>query len=136
MANIVPDRFEVIVVGAGPAGTTTAFTLAEAGLKVVLFERAEEPGQKNMFGGVLHYSQALNELVPDFWEHAPVERYITKYETNFLNSDSLISFSFADKSFGRPPYNGVILFRRPKKQAFLWLPTQWWMILYGMVIKS
>jgi electron transfer flavoprotein-quinone oxidoreductase len=64
-----------------------------------------------MFGGVLHYSEALNELIPDYWTLAPVERYVTKYKTTMLTTDSSISFDFQDKRFGREPYNGFTLLR-------------------------
>ena len=51
MATI--EKFDLIVVGAGPAGTAAALVAARAGLKVIMFERGEAPGSKNMFGGVL-----------------------------------------------------------------------------------
>ncbi len=109
--SLVQDKYDLIVVGAGPAGTTASLAAARAGLKCVLFERAEEPGQKNMFGGVLHYSAALNELIPDYWTQAPVERFITKYQTTILTSDSSLSTTFQDNRFGREPYNGFTLLR-------------------------
>lgn len=109
--RLVQDKYDLIVVGAGPAGTTAALTAARAGLKCVLLERAEEPGQKNMFGGVLHYSEALNKLIPGYWSQAPVERFITKYQTTLLTSDSSLSTTFQDNRFGREPYNGFTLLR-------------------------
>jgi len=111
MTNKTPEKFDVAIVGAGPAGVTAALGLAKAGLNVVLFERGEQPGQKNMFGGVLHYSETLNELVPDFWKYAPVERHITKYKTTLLTSDASLTFSFEDEKFAAPPYNGFSLLR-------------------------
>jgi electron transfer flavoprotein-quinone oxidoreductase len=111
LSNNFTEKFDVIVVGAGPAGTTAALSLAKAGLKVALFERGEEPGQKNMFGGILHYCEALNKLIPDFWNNAPVERYITRYTTTFLTCNSSFSFSFKDNEFAQPPYNGFTLLR-------------------------
>ncbi|MBI4766755.1 MAG: FAD-dependent oxidoreductase [Deltaproteobacteria bacterium] len=111
MDSLIKDRYDLIVVGAGPAGTTAALAAARAGLHCVFFERAEEPGRKNMFGGVLHYSPALNELIPDFWTQAPVERFITKYQTTLLSSDSSLSITFQDKRFGKEPYNGFTLLR-------------------------
>jgi menaquinone-9 beta-reductase len=40
------DEADVIVVGAGPAGATTAFYLAQAGLDVLLLEKARFPREK------------------------------------------------------------------------------------------
>jgi electron transfer flavoprotein-quinone oxidoreductase len=64
-----------------------------------------------MFGGVLYYTEALKELLPDFWEQAPIERYVTRHDLTFLTPDSYFSISFKDSKFGSPPYNGVTLLR-------------------------
>ena len=71
--------YDAIVVGAGPAGTGAAITMARAGLKVALLERGEYPGAKNVQGAVL-YSRMLHEIVPDFWKSpdAPVERPVVE----------------------------------------------------------
>jgi electron transfer flavoprotein-quinone oxidoreductase len=69
------DHFEVIVVGAGPAGNAAALTLAKAGLDVLQLERAEFPGAKTGHGSLL-WAPALEQLVPDFRTRAPLERYI------------------------------------------------------------
>ncbi len=45
------ERFEAIVIGAGPAGSVAAYLLAKAGLEVLLIERGSTAGCKNMFGG-------------------------------------------------------------------------------------
>jgi electron transfer flavoprotein-quinone oxidoreductase len=108
---VIPEKFDVIIVGAGPAGSTAALALARAGLKVAVFERGEQPGAKNMFGGVLYYTKALNELLPDFWEQAPIERYVIRHDLIFLTKSSSLSISFTDNEFARPPYNGVTLLR-------------------------
>jgi len=46
------ERFDAIVVGAGPAGSTTAYRLAEAGASVLLLDRAVFPRDKPCGGGV------------------------------------------------------------------------------------
>ncbi|MCF6179692.1 MAG: FAD-dependent oxidoreductase, partial [Geopsychrobacter sp.] len=76
--------FDAIVVGAGPAGSSAALTMAKAGLSVALLERGAFPGEKNMFGGVLHRLTALEEYFPDFWEQAPWERHIVKKNPSFI----------------------------------------------------
>ena len=107
----MPEKFDVIVVGAGPAGTTAALALARAGVNVALFERGEQPGAKNMFGGVLYYTESLNKLVPNFWREAPVERLVTRHIVTFLTPGSSCSLDFTDEEFGTSPYNGFTLLR-------------------------
>jgi electron transfer flavoprotein-quinone oxidoreductase len=102
---MMSDKFDVIIVGAGPSGTACAFSLARAGLSVVVFERGEFPGAKNMFGGIL-YTTILNRLIPKFWEEAPLERHITKRRFSLLSEDSELAFEFRTEAYNRhPPYN-------------------------------
>ncbi|MBN2380466.1 thiazole biosynthesis protein [candidate division WOR-3 bacterium] len=49
---------DVAVVGAGPSGLTAAYTLAEKGLKTVIFERALKPGG-GMPGGGMMFSEIV-----------------------------------------------------------------------------
>ena len=52
--------WEVVVVGAGPAGSSAARTAAAAGARVLLLEKAELPRYKTCGGGLIGYSrQAL-----------------------------------------------------------------------------
>ena len=102
-------KFDVAIIGAGPAGSTAALALSKMGFKVVIFERGEEPGQKNVFGGILHYNEVLEKVIPGFWDEAPVERYVTSYTTKVLTDNSALSFSFEENSFAQRPYNGVTL---------------------------
>ena len=103
--------FDVIIVGAGPAGSTAAIKLARAGLKVVMLERGKRPGAKNMFGGLLHNTPALNELLPDFWERAPLERRVFRKVLAFMTPESSVSLTFTTEHFREPPYNGSTVFR-------------------------
>ena len=69
------EKFDSIVVGAGPAGVSAALTMAQAGLNVALLERGEYAGAKNVQGAVL-YSKMLEDVVPEFWKDAPLGRAI------------------------------------------------------------
>jgi geranylgeranyl reductase family protein len=53
-------RYDVIVVGAGPAGSTTAYRLARAGARVCLLDRARFPRDKPCGGGLT--LRAVREL--------------------------------------------------------------------------
>ena len=46
MSSVPTEEADVIVVGAGPAGSTTAFYLAQAGLDVLLLEKSKFPREK------------------------------------------------------------------------------------------
>ncbi len=103
--------FDVIIVGAGPAGSMAALKLARAGLNVCMLERGQHPGAKNMFGGLLHNTPVLNEMLPSFWERAPLERYVYKKVLAFMTPDSAVSLTFENGNFEQPPYNGCTVFR-------------------------
>jgi electron transfer flavoprotein-quinone oxidoreductase len=104
------EKFEVIIVGGGVAGAAAAYTLAKAGVEVVLIERGEYPGSKNLSGGIL-YGRVLHEMIPNYWEEAPVERHITNQIVTFLTGDSSLSLDFKTQTFNRPPYNGFSVLR-------------------------
>jgi electron transfer flavoprotein-quinone oxidoreductase len=108
MSEQEPD-FDVIVVGGGPAGSVTAYRLAQAGHSVVLIERGEAPGSKNLSGGVL-YGRVLDQVFPGFADEAPVERRITRHVTTFVTGDSTVSLDYASARLAAP-VNAVTVLR-------------------------
>ena len=111
-------QFDAIIVGGGPAGTTAALVLARAGIKVVVLERGEYPGAKNVSGAALYGTQILERLHPGFWLDAPIERYITRRVLGFMSEHALTSIDFKSDNMGVPPYNAFTVIR-PKFD--LWL---------------
>jgi geranylgeranyl reductase family protein len=61
----VPERFDAIVVGAGPAGSTAAALLARSGLSVLLLDRARFPRDKPCGGGITGRAAQLLPFPPD-----------------------------------------------------------------------
>ena len=104
-----PD-VDVVVVGAGPAGSCAAITLARAGLSVVLLERGPFPGSKNMYGGVV-YPRILDGIIPNWWEEAPVQRWVTRRSTMLLTPTQALTVDFRSDAWGAPPYNGATAYR-------------------------
>ena len=92
------SEFDAIVVGAGPAGSSAAIKMASQGLKVLLVERGEPPGSKNVSGGIL-WGKDLDAILPDWEKTAPLERYVERKVTSFLTKDSEISIDFKTKKF-------------------------------------
>ena len=84
------------MVGAGPAGSAAALTLAREGVQVLLVERGTFPGSKNVFGGRI-YSYALKRLLGERWKDAPVERFVRKEGITFMTADSSFSVEYESK---------------------------------------
>ncbi|MCU4744749.1 FAD-dependent oxidoreductase [Natronoglomus mannanivorans] len=96
------EAFDVIVVGAGLAGSAAAVTMAKRGLEVLLIERGSSPGAKNVFGGVL-YTPTIRELV-DF-ESAPLERYVAEKRFSMLSHDDETALSLRPGEWNHDPHN-------------------------------
>lgn len=104
------DKFAAIIVGAGPAGSTAAYLMAQAGLEVLLIERGEIPGSKNMFGGRM-YSNALNRIIPGFWEEAPLQRPVAKEILSFMDGKRSVSVTCQEPGWIEPPVHSFTVLR-------------------------
>jgi electron transfer flavoprotein-quinone oxidoreductase len=83
------EKLDAVVVGAGPAGTAAALTMARAGLQVALVEKGVKPGSKNVMGGIL-YTHYLEEVVGEAWKQAPLERPIIEEQRWMLTEEAAI----------------------------------------------
>ena len=102
--------YDVCVVGAGPAGSAAALTAARAGRSVCLVERGPFPGAKNMYGGVI-YGRILDRLIPDWWDEAPMQRWIVRRASMMLTETQSFCLDFRTTDWGSPPYNGATALR-------------------------
>jgi len=95
----VIENFDVVIVGAGPAGISAAYILAEKGIKTIVLERGAYPGAKNISGGVL-YGHDLGQIIPGFAEkNCPIERNIIESRIWYLGENGGLSLSYRDKVF-------------------------------------
>ncbi len=104
------QHFDAIVVGAGPSGNAAAYTLAKSGLKVLQIERGEYPGSKNVQGAIL-YADALERIIPDFRDDAPLERHIIEQRMWVLDDESFVGSHFRSEDYNKPPYNRYTIIR-------------------------
>jgi electron transfer flavoprotein-quinone oxidoreductase len=92
------DKFDAVVVGAGPAGCAAAYTLAKTGLQVLVCERGKYAGAKNMWGGAF-FGPQMCEIFPGFTKEAPVERFVNRHTITLLDREDGLTFDF------RTPYS-------------------------------
>ncbi|MDO4590648.1 MAG: FAD-dependent oxidoreductase [Slackia sp.] len=88
--------FDAIVVGSGCAGSVAAYELAKAGKSVLVVERGNYAGAKNMTGGRI-YTHSLKKVFPDFESEAPLERKITHERISLISEDANFTVDFSSE---------------------------------------
>ena len=88
------EKFDAIIVGGGLAGSAAAYTMAKAGLEVLVIERGSECGTKNVSGGRL-YAHSMEKLIPEFAETAPIERKIVKERIGLMTDTGTTTIEYS-----------------------------------------
>ncbi|MCA1820084.1 MAG: FAD-dependent oxidoreductase [Halobacteriales archaeon] len=115
-----PSPFQCIVVGGGFAGCSAAIRLAQKGVKVLLVERGDEGGAKNLSGGIL-WGNDLARILPDWKATAPIERPVSNKKVGFLSEKgSSFVIDYADPALKTDTVGYAVLRARTDK----WLLEQ------------
>lgn len=104
------EKFDAIVVGAGVAGTMAGYVMARAGLDVLVIERGNSAGSKNMTGGRL-YAHSLERIMPGFAQEAPLERKVTREKISFLTEESAVTLDFHREKDNAPAQDSYTVLR-------------------------
>ncbi len=104
-------EFDVVVIGAGMAGSTAAAIAARHGLDTALVERGQKPGGKNLFGGAL-YTHSLLDIYPDFFDRRPpLERPVTETGFWFLSEDGVVKAMVEGGQVAGDPVDAYVALR-------------------------
>lgn len=112
------EKFDVVIVGGGPAGLTAAYVAAKAGMQVIVLERGDFCGAKNVFGGIF-FTNVLKQIMPDKISEMPFERVVTKRRWSLLTPDGEIAGGFKFSKFSEEPFNNSYTVIRAKFDKWL-----------------
>jgi electron transfer flavoprotein-quinone oxidoreductase len=104
------ETFDAIIVGGGLAGLSAAYTLAEAGKEVLLLERGDYSGAKNVTGGRMYVSP-IRDFFPDLWAKAPLERFIAHEEINIMAKRGSLTIRYDGSELPNEPYQSYSVLR-------------------------
>jgi len=93
------ESVECIVVGGGLAGLSAAYGLASAGVEVMVLERGDYAGAKNVTGGRL-YVKPIRRFYPELWEEAPFERPVVRELVTLMGDGAHTTIEIASDRFG------------------------------------
>ena len=94
--NVLDKKYDVAVIGAGPAGLASAYYLARKGFKVLVLERGREVGSKNVYGGRI-YAEPFREIYPNL-NTAPVHRWVRRERISIIpDYESIVNVEYQGK---------------------------------------
>ena len=94
--TVASIKYDVVIVGAGPAGITAAIALAKADIPVLVLEGGVFPGAEN-WSGAVYFTENLAQpdvLGPEAVADSAYERPVTKRGAYIYNGHSMVGLSY------------------------------------------
>ena len=130
------EKFDAIIVGAGPAGTAAAYVMAKNGKNVLLVERGASAGSKNLTGGRI-YTYALELVEPGLYKSAPLERKIVREQIMMLGENGATTMDYVNYSLGDNVPQSYSVLRAPFDEWFAeQAEAQGAMIATGILVEE
>ena len=104
------EKFDVIIAGAGLAGLAAAYALSGNGVEVLVLERGDYPGAKNVTGGRL-YVNPIRNLFPELWNGAPLERFITHEGATLMAKERSVTVDYSGSELRAEPHQSYSILR-------------------------
>ncbi|MDO8721011.1 MAG: FAD-dependent oxidoreductase, partial [Syntrophales bacterium] len=104
------ENTDAVIVGGGLAGLSAAYRLAAAGRQVIVLERGDAPGSKNVTGGRI-YVEPIRDYLPEIIDEAPFERHVVKEIMTVLDDDSSAQFEYSNNRWRNEPFMSYTVLR-------------------------
>ena len=106
------EKMDAVIVGGGLAGLSAAYRLAAAGRQVILLERGDAPGSKNVTGGRM-YVEPIRRYLPEIIKEAPFERHVVKEMLVLLDEGGSVLVEHGSDRWRQEPYMSYTVLRSP-----------------------
>lgn len=111
------EKFDAIIIGAGPAGLACAYVLAREGKSVLVIERGAMAGSKNLTGGRL-YTYALDLVEPGLHREAALERKVVREKIIMLGEKGATALDYVNYGFDGEVPNSYTVLHAPFTEWF------------------
>lgn len=104
------EKIDAVIVGGGLAGLAAAYRLATSGRQVILLERGDAPGSKNVTGGRI-YVEPIRRYLPEIVKDAPFERHVVKEMLAVLDDEGSVLFEHSNERWRKEPHMSYTVLR-------------------------